>query len=70
MVAFDSPIDQHFIRTPRVLLEKPPEAAMVSIHNPNVFKPHVKCAAVEAPLAPWDMRYVFYTSRSIQQRIP
>ena len=57
LVALDNPLDQYFMRHPEMLFGKPHEAARISPANPYVLKPHLLCAAYEAPLTMADTEF-------------
>jgi ATP-dependent helicase YprA (DUF1998 family) len=50
LVAFDSPLDQLFVREPEALFELPSEAAIVPVANRHVLRAQLLCAAHELPL--------------------
>jgi DEAD/DEAH box helicase domain-containing protein len=54
LVAQDDPLDQYLMRHPSMFFGKPSEAVRISPTNPFVLKPHLLCAAYEAPLTPED----------------
>jgi DEAD/DEAH box helicase domain-containing protein len=54
LVAQDDPLDQYLMRNPSMFFGKPSEAVRISPTNPFVLKPHLLCAAYEAPLTPED----------------
>ncbi len=43
-------LDQFFLRNPRELLIRPPEAAVINKDNPAVAEGHILCAASELPI--------------------
>ena len=49
-VAFDGPLDQHFMRQPRALFDAPLEMSYVWAENPSIVEQHLACAAYERPL--------------------
>ena len=49
-VAFDGPLDQHFMRQPRALFDAPLEMSYVDPRNPSIVEQHLACAAYELPL--------------------
>lgn len=49
-VAYNSPLDQHFMNDPDLLLSASNEHAVVSLTNPKICKNHLLCAAKELPL--------------------
>ena len=55
LVAQDNPLDQYLMRHPEAFFGKPHESARVSPANPYILKPHLLCAAYEAPLLMDDM---------------
>ena len=57
LVALDNPLDQYLMRHPEALFEKPHEAARISAANAYILKPHLLCAAYEAPLTMQDTEY-------------
>ncbi|CAK9012114.1 unnamed protein product [Durusdinium trenchii] len=56
-VAFEDPTDQHFVRRPRELLARRPEAVAVWPSNAAVLQAQLPCAAAERPLEEADQRY-------------
>jgi DEAD/DEAH box helicase domain-containing protein len=54
LVAGDDPLDQYVIAHPGEIFGRPHESALVDHANPNIFDPHVACAAFESPVAPTD----------------
>jgi len=59
LVGQDDPLDQYYIAHPRVLLEKPYEAALVDTTNPNVAAPHLASAVFELPMERDEMKRHF-----------
>ena len=57
LVAQDNPLDQYLMRHPEAFFGKPHESARVSPANPYILKPHLLCAAYEAPLLMDDTEY-------------
>lgn len=49
-VAFDGPLDQHFMRQPRALFDAPLEMSYVWTKNPTILAQHMTCAAYERAL--------------------
>ena len=49
-VAFDGPLDQHFMRRPRALFDAPLETSRVWTKNPTILAQHLTCAAYERAL--------------------
>lgn len=54
LVARNDPLDQYLMRHPEFFFGRSPEHALVSPGNPYILKPHLLCAAYEAPLTPQD----------------
>jgi len=50
LVAQEDALDQYIMRHPEVLLESPPEPAILNPDNPSVAQSHLECAASELPL--------------------
>ena len=50
LVAQDNPLDQYLMRHPEYFFGKSHESARISPGNPYILKPHLLCAAYEAPL--------------------
>uniref|UniRef100_A0A0D9X1A7 Uncharacterized protein n=1 Tax=Leersia perrieri TaxID=77586 RepID=A0A0D9X1A7_9ORYZ len=50
-VAFEGPLDQHFMKFPHKLFGKPIEHCQVDSHNQKVLEQHLACAAYEHPLS-------------------
>ena len=48
-VAFDSPIDQFFMKRPEALLSRPVENTFVKVDNYHILKHHVLCSVHEVP---------------------
>ena len=57
LVAQDDPLDQYLMRHPEAFFGKSPEAARISPGNPHIMKPHLLCAAYEAPLTMADTEF-------------
>ena len=57
LVALDNPLDQYLMRHPEAIFGKPHESARISPGNPYVLKPHLLCAAYEAPLTMQDTEF-------------
>ena len=57
LVAQDNPLDQYLMRHPDAFFGKSHESARVSPANPYILKPHLLCAAYEAPLLMEDTKY-------------
>ena len=56
-VANDDPLDQYLMRHPDAFFGRPHEAARISPGNPYILKPHLLCAAYEAPITPEDLEF-------------
>jgi len=54
LVARNDPLDQYLMRHPEFFFGRSPEQALVAPENPYILKPHLLCAAYEAPLTPQD----------------
>ena len=54
LVAQDNPLDQYLMRHPETFFGKSPESVRISPENPHIIKPHLLCAAYEAPLGEED----------------
>lgn len=54
LVARNDPLDQYLMRHPEFFFGRSPEQALVSPENPYILKPHLLCAAYEAPLTEQD----------------
>ncbi|KXZ56975.1 hypothetical protein GPECTOR_1g880 [Gonium pectorale] len=50
LVAFDGPLDQHWVRHPDELLGRSVESVQVDVSNMEVLQQHLLCAATEHPL--------------------
>ena len=57
LVAQDNPLDQYLMRHPETFFDKSHESARISPANPYVMKPHLLCAAYEAPLTMDDTEF-------------
>lgn len=57
LIAQDNPLDQYLMRHPEAFFGKSSEAARISPGNPYIMKPHLVCAAYEAPLAMADTEF-------------
>ena len=53
-VAWDSPIDQYFLRHPQQLFDMPVEPTILNLANKDIVQPHLLCAANELPLSSSD----------------
>ncbi|MBI4337964.1 MAG: DEAD/DEAH box helicase [Chloroflexi bacterium] len=54
LVARDDPLDQYLMRHPDFFFGRPHEQALIAPENPYILKPHLLCAAYEAPLTEAD----------------
>lgn len=50
LVAFQNPLDQYFMKHPRVFFDKPHEQAVVDLTNPYIVSGQLMCAAAELPV--------------------
>ncbi|MCB2147996.1 MAG: DEAD/DEAH box helicase [Deltaproteobacteria bacterium] len=50
LVAGEDALDHYFINHPEQLVMRPPEAAVINPHNPDIMSRHLVCAAAELPL--------------------
>ena len=57
LVARDDPLDQYLMRHPETFFGKTHESARISPANPYILKPHLLCAAYEAPLTMDDTEF-------------
>lgn len=57
LVAQNNPLDQYLMRHPDAFFGKTPESARLSPANQYILKPHLLCAAYEAPLLMDDAAY-------------
>ena len=57
MIAHDNPLDQYLMRHPESFFGKSHESARISPSNPYILKPHLLCAAYEAPLTMADTEF-------------
>ena len=57
LVAQDDPLDQYLMRHPESFFGRSHEAARISPSNPYIMKPHLLCAAYEAPLTMSDTEF-------------
>lgn len=57
LVANDDPLDQYLMRHPDAFFGRPHEAARISPGNPYILKPHLLCAAYEAPITLDDVEF-------------
>ncbi len=57
LVAQDNPLDQYLMRHPEYFFGKSHESARISPGNPYILKPHLLCAAYEAPLEMADTEF-------------
>ena len=57
LVALDDPLDQYLMRHPEAFFGRPHERALTSPENEYILKPHLLCAAYEAPLTMSDTEF-------------
>ena len=57
LIALDNPLDQYLMRHPEHLFGVPHESARISPANPYILRPHLLCAAYEAPLTMEDTEF-------------
>ena len=57
LVALDDPLDQYLMRHPEAFFGRPHERALTSPENEYILKPHLLCAAYEAPLTMADTEF-------------
>ena len=57
LVAQDNPLDQYLMRHPESFFGRSHETARISPANPYIMKPHLLCAAYEAPLTMNDTEF-------------
>lgn len=50
LIGLDDPLNQFFMRHPKVLFAKPVEHALIFPDNPYILEKHLPCAAFELPL--------------------
>jgi len=50
LIAFQNPLDQYFMRHPKVFFDKPHEHAIIDLANPYIISGHLMCAASEIPI--------------------
>lgn len=50
LVAFQNPLDQYFMKHPRVFFDKSHEHAIIDLSNPYIVSGHLMCAASEMPI--------------------
>jgi DEAD/DEAH box helicase domain-containing protein len=56
IVAYDSPLEQYFVRHAAAMLARPAEPVAVDVTNAAVLRPHAVCAAFELPLTAQDLQ--------------
>ena len=74
LVALDNPVDQFFMRHPEAFFDRSHESARISPTNPYILKPHLLCAAYEAPLTLDDAEFfgeemMAYADELIEDRL-
>ncbi len=57
LVAQDNPLDQYLMRHPESFFGKTHESARIALANQYILKPHLICAAYEAPLTMSDTEF-------------
>ncbi|MBT9145678.1 MAG: RNA helicase CrhR [candidate division WS2 bacterium] len=50
LVAFQNPLDQYFMRHPKIFFDKSHEHAIIDLSNPYIVSGHLMCAASELPI--------------------
>jgi len=50
LVAFQNPLDQYFMKHPKVFFDKSHEHAIIDLSNPYIISGHLMCAASEMPI--------------------
>lgn len=50
LVAFQNPLDQYFMKHPKVFFDKPHEHAIIDLSNPYIVYGHLMCATSEMPI--------------------
>ncbi|NQS90564.1 DEAD/DEAH box helicase, partial [Patescibacteria group bacterium] len=50
LVAFQNPLDQYFMKHPKIFFDKPHEHAIIDLSNPYIVSGHLMCAASEMPI--------------------
>jgi DEAD/DEAH box helicase domain-containing protein len=50
LVAFQNPLDQYFMKHPKVFFDKSHEHAIIDLSNPYIISGHLMCAASEKPI--------------------
>ena len=50
VVAADNPLEQHLMRSPKGILERPVDRTVLDPHNPVILRQHLAAAALEAPI--------------------
>ena len=74
LVAQDNPLDQYLMRHPEAFFGKPHETARISPANPYILKPHLLCAAYEAPLTMDDTEFfgpdlLWYADELVKEKL-
>ncbi len=57
IIAFNSPLDQYFMKNPSVFFDRPHEHAFVNLTNPYILSGEILCASAELPLVPSDKQW-------------
>jgi DEAD/DEAH box helicase domain-containing protein len=50
LIAFQNPLDQYFMKHPKVFFDKSHEHAIIDLSNPYIVSGHLMCAASEMPI--------------------
>ncbi|MEO0293221.1 MAG: DEAD/DEAH box helicase [candidate division WOR-3 bacterium] len=50
LIAFQNPLDQYFMKHPKIFFEKSHENAIIDLSNPYIVSGHLLCAASELPI--------------------
>ncbi len=66
LIAFDSPLDQYFMRHPEAFFGRNVENALVNPQNQYILRAHLLCAAWEKPLSASDE--AFFSTAYLQER--
>ncbi|MCL0063785.1 DEAD/DEAH box helicase [Dehalococcoidia bacterium] len=59
LVAFQNPLDQYFMKHPKVFFDKSYEHAIIDLSNPYIVSGHLMCAASEIPIKLTEERIYF-----------
>ena len=58
-IASKDPLNQYIVKNPEFILGKPHENATIDLKNEYLLKKHVKCAAAELSVTPYEAEYYF-----------